>query len=65
MLAMTSVGSVRTMLSTTRNTATTPRLLLMLVEASTAKGSASVLPSTEPITDILIVSNRGLHTLSR
>ena len=62
-LAMTSVGSVRMMFSRKRQRETTRPFLLMLVEATTAKGRASVAPSTEPRMDILMVSSSGPMTL--
>ena len=54
---MISVGNVRMIISRMRRNHTTPLLLLMLVEASTATGSASVAPIMEPMMDILMVSS--------
>ena len=65
MEAITSVGSVRTMFSSTRSTVTTNPFLTILAEAVTANGSASTEPMTEPSTDILMVSSSGLITLGR
>ena len=62
--AMTSVGSVRTMFRMTRSTDTTYLLRLMLVDANTANGSESRLPSAEPMMDIFTVSTSG-PTMSR
>ena len=64
-LAMTSVGRVRTRFSRKRHSATVTPLRLTLVEETTAKGSASVAPSTEPRIDILMVSIRGETTFGK
>ena len=64
-MAITSVGRVRIRFNRKRHRATTMPLRLMLVEETTAKGRASVAPSTEPRMDILMVSTSGPITLGR
>ena len=62
MSATTRVGRVRTRLKSSRDRETTTRLLMMLVEASTAKGMAATVPMKEPSSDILMVSKSGPQT---
>ena len=63
--AITRVGSVRITISTIRWAQTTTPLRLMLVEAMTETGSASVAPMTEPRMDILMVSSSGSTTFGK
>ena len=57
--ASSSVGMVRTMLSTRRTTPVTTRLRVTTVVAKNARGTATTKPTTVPSTDILMVRTIG------
>ena len=63
--AMIRVGTVLISARINLITLTTTRLCIMLLEASTANGSASAHPTKVPIMDIFIVSIRGETTLPK